>query len=440
MTIAEKPLRGETDAGPSRLRPWRTRSWPGRLVPALLRENQAFRRFFAGQAVSLVGDQVALIALPLVGVLVLHAGAAQMGYLTTAALVPNLLFSLHAGAWVDRRGRRRQVMLAADVGRAAALLSIPVAYAFGALTIEQLYAVGFVEGLLSVFFYVAYSTLLVALVPRERFVEAHSLLNGNRALSFVGGPSLGGVLVQAFSAPAAILVDAVSFLVSAFSLSTISPAEPPTEPAQRGHLRAGASYIRRSPVIRASLLGTATINFFNFVFQALVILYVNRYLGIGPGALGAVVGIAAVGAVLGSVVTGRIGRRIGIGPAFALGCLLFPAPLVLVPLAGGPHWLVIGCVTAAELCSGFGVMVLDIAGGAIKAAVVPDRLRARVSGAYMLVNYGVRPLGALAGGLLGAEIGVRTTLWIATTGAIAGVLWLLPSPIMKLRELPEQAD
>jgi predicted MFS family arabinose efflux permease len=94
----------------------------------------------------------------------------------------------------------------------------------------------------------------------------------------------------------------------------------------------------------------------------------------------------------------------------------------------------------AEFFSGFSVMLLDITGGAIKAAVVPDRLRARVSGAYMLVNYGVRPLGALAGGLLGAEIGVRSTLWIATVGAIAGVLWLLPSPIMKMRELPEAVE
>jgi MFS family permease len=411
-----------------------------RFIPALLRENVPFRRFFAGQFVSLVGDQVSLIALPLVGVLVLHAGPAQMGYLTTAALVPNLLFSLHAGAWVDRRGRRRQVMLAADVGRAALLLSIPVAYALDRLTIEQLYVVGFLSGTLSVFFYVAYSALFVALVPRDRYVEGQSLMNGSRALSFVGGPSFGGVLVQAFSAPVALLVDGFSFLVSAFSLTRISPEEPATEPAEHGHLRAGASYIRHSPVIRASLLGTATINFFNFVFFALVILYANQYLHIQPGALGAVLAVASLGAVIGSVVTARIGRRIGIGPAFVLGCFVFPAPLVLFPLAGGPHWLVVVCVTVGEFLSGFGVMLLDITGGAIKAAIVPDRLRSRVAGAYMLVNYGVRPLGALAGGLLGAEIGVRNTLWIATVGAIAGVLWLLPSPIMKMRELPEAAE
>jgi MFS family permease len=413
---------------------------PARYLPPLLRQNVEFRRFFAGQFVSLVGDQVSMIALPLVGILVLHAGAAQMGYLTTASLLPNLIFSLHAGAWVDRRGRRRHVMLAADVGRAALLFSIPVAYGLGVLTIEQLYVVGFLEGTLSVFFYVAYSALFVALLPREKYIEGNQLLNGSRALSFVAGPSLGGVLVQAFSAPIALWADAVSFLASAFSLSRIDPVEPPTEPAESGHLRAGASYIRHSPIVRASLLSTATINFFNFVFFALVILYANTYLHIQPGALGAVIAVASIGALIGSVVTGRIGRRIGIGPAFVLGCFLFPTPLVLIPLASGPHWLVIVCVTVAEFFSGFGVMLLDITGGAIKAAVVPDRLRSRVSGAYMLVNYGVRPLGALMGGLLGAEIGVRNTLWIATVGAIAGVLWLLPSPIMHMRELPETTE
>jgi MFS family permease len=415
--------------------PWARRRLPG--VPPLLRENVAFRRFFTGQAVSLVGDQITLIALPLVGVLVLHAGAAQMGYLTTAALVPNLLFSLHAGVWVDRRGRRRQVMLATDLARAALLGSIPVAYALDLLTIEQLYVVGFLQGALSVFFFVAYSTLFVSLVPRERYVEANSLLHGSRALSFVAGPSFGGLLVQILSAPAALVADAISFLASAFSLSRISPAEPPTEAAERGHVQAGLRYIRRSPVVLASLLATATINLFNFVFWALFILYATRSLHVRPGALGLVLGAASVGGVIGSLVTGRIGRRIGIGPAFVLGCVLFPVPLVLVPLANGPRWVVLGCLFLAEFFSGLGVMILDIAGGSIKAALVPDRLRARVSGAYMLVNYGVRPVGAFAGGLLGSTIGLRPTLWIASVGAIAGVLWLLPSPIMRMRELPE---
>jgi len=410
-------------------------AWAHRL-PGILMERD-FRRFWLGETVSLVGDQITLIALPLVGVLALHADAAEMGYLGAAALLPNLLFSLHAGAWLDRRGRRRQAMIATALGRAALLTTIPVAYALGVLTLAQLYVVSFLVGTLSVLFFVAYSTLFVSLVPRERYLEGNSLLNGSRAFSFVAGPSVGGLLVQAFSAPGALVADALSFLVSAFSLTSIDPVEPPTEEARRGHVKAGIRYIRRSPIVRASLLATATINFFNFVFWALYFLYATKTLGVGAGLLGLVLGAAAVGGVIGSLLTGRISRRIGVGPAFVAGAVLFPAPLVLVPLAGGAEWTIVALLFAAEFLSGFGVMVLDIAAGSIKAALVPDRLRARVAGAYMVVNYGVRPIGALVGGALGTWIGLRPTLWIASVGAVAGVLWLLPSPLMRLRELPE---
>lgn len=405
-------------------------------IPAVLR-GRDFRQFWLGETVSLLGDQVSYIAVPLVGVLVLHASAAEMGYLGAALLVPNLLFSLHAGAWVDRHGHRRQVMIATALGRAALLASVPIAYAFDALTLAQLYAVSFAVGTLSVFFFVSYSTLFVSLVPRERYLEASSLLNGSRAFSYVGGQSLGGLLVQALSAPGALVADAVSYLFSALTLKSISPVEPPTETAERGHLRAGARYIFHSKIIRASLLATTTINFFNFVFWALFILYATRELGVRPGVLGLVLGAGAAGSVIGSLVTGRISRRIGIGPAFIVGCVLFPAPLVLVPLAGGSSWKILALLFLAEFFSGLGVMILDIASGTIKAALIPDRLRARVSGAYMVVNYGVRPLGALLGGALGTWIGLQPSLWIATVGAIAGVFWLLPSPVMRLRELPE---
>jgi len=188
------------------------------------------------------------------------------------------------------------------------------------------------------------------------------------------------------------------------------------------------------------LLATATINLFNFVFHALFILYAVRSLHVRPGTLGLVLGAAAVGGVIGSTITGRLGRWIGIGPAFVLGCILFPAPLVLVPLAGGPHWLVLAMLFLAEFGSGLGVMILDISAASIRAALVPDRLRSRVSGAYMVVNNGVRPIGALAGGLLGSTIGLRPTLWIAVVGAIAGFLWLLPSPLPKMRELPQPVE
>jgi MFS family permease len=411
---------------------------PHRLLglPAVLRERD-FRRFWLGETVSLFGDQITMIALPLVAVLSLDASAAQMGFLGATALVPNLLFSLHDGAWVDRRGRRRQTMIFTALGRGALIATIPLAYAIGVLSLAQLYVVAFLVGTLSVLFFVSYSTLFVSLVPRSGYLQANSLLNGSRALSFVGGTALGGVLVQLLSAPGALVADSLSFVASALSLKSISPAEPPTEPATEGHLKAGMRYIAGSPIVRASLLSTATINFFNFVFWALFLLYATRTLDVRPGLLGLVLGAASVGGVIGSLLTGRLSRRIGVGPAFAVGCVLFPAPLVLVPLAGGSELSVLAFLFAAEFLSGLGVMVLDITGASIKAALVPDRLRARISGAYMVVNYGVRPIGSLVGGALGTWIGLRPTLWIASVGAIAGVLWLLPSPILRLRELPE---
>jgi MFS family permease len=400
------------------------------MLPRILRENRPFRVYFAGQAISLVGDQITLIALPLVGVLVLHASPAEMGYLTTAALLPNLLFSLHAGAWVDRRGRRRQTMIAADIARAGLLATIPIAYAFDALTFAQLYAVGFLIGVASVLFNVSSSTLFISLVPRDRFVEANALENGSRAASYVGGPSIGGLLVQIASAPATLVADALSFLASALTLARIKPVEPEVEPVERGHLTAGMRYVLGSPVIRPGLAAVTTINFFNFIFFALFTLFAIRYLHVQPGVLGIVLGAGAVGGVLGAFLTGRIVRAIGVGPACILGCILFPA-------AGGPRWLVLGCLFLAEFGSGFGVMLLDISYGSISAALVPPRLRARVSGAFNVVNYGVRPIGAFVGGVLGSAIGVRATLWIAVLGAIAGFVFLLPSPLRTMRELPE---
>jgi predicted MFS family arabinose efflux permease len=331
-------------------------------------------------------------------------------------------------------------MITTDLGRALLLGSIPVAYAFDALTFPHMLVVAFCMGTLSVLFNVSFSAFYPALVPRERLVESGSLLHGSRALSYVAGPTIGGLLVQAFSAPVTLVVDACSYVVSALFLGRVDVEEPATEPPGKGHVVAGVRWVFGNPIVRAALGATATINFFNFAFFALFILYATTSLDVAPGTLGLVLGAGAVGGVLGAVVTGRVTRRIGVGPAFALGCVVFPAPLLLVPLAEGPQWVILACLFLAEFGSGLGVMMLDISGGAIAYAVVPDRLRSRVSGAYMVVNYGVRPLGALVGGALGSWIGLRETLWVATTGALAGILWLLPSPILRLRELPGAAS
>jgi MFS family permease len=410
------------------------------VIPPILNENKNFRRYFIGQSASMLGDQVSLIALPLTAVLALHATPGQMGALTTAYLIPNLLFSLHAGVWVDRRGRRRQTMLATDILRGVFIATIPIAYAFGELTWPQLYIVAFATGSLSVLFYVAYGAFFQVVVEREDYVQANSLIHGSRAFSFLAGNSMGGVLVQVFRGPYALGLDAISFFWSAFFLGRIDAEEPPGTPPESGSLLSGVRWIRGNAIIRAELLGVATLNLFNFMYFALFVLYATRSLEVQPAALGLVLGAASVGTLLGSVVTARISRRFGVGPAFIAGCFLFPAPLILVPAAGGPHWLVLAFLFVAEFTSGIGLMLLDIMAGTISAATVPTALRSRVSGAFMVVNYGVRPLGTTLGGILGATIGVRPTLWIATVGALLGLLWYIPSPIPQLRDMPEMAE
>ena len=409
------------------------------MIPPILHENRNFRRYFIGQSISMLGDQVSLIALPLTAVLALHATPGQIGALLTVALIPNLLFSLHAGVWVDRRGRRREVMIATDIGRGLVIATVPMAYAFGHLTWAQLYVVGFLSGTLSVFFFVAYGAFFQVVVPREDYVAANSLIHGSRAFSFLAGTSLGGVLVQLVRGPYALALDALSFAFSAIFLGRIDAEEPPGAPHESAGLMSGVKWIRHNAVIRAELLGVATLNLFNFMFFALFLLYATRELGVRPATLGLVLGAASIGTLSGSFVTARIARRIGVGPTFIVGCFLFPAPLILVPAAGGPYWFVLTLLFVSEFMSGVGLMLLYIMAGSIMAGTVPTALRSRVSGAFMVVNYGVRPLGTTLGGILGTVIGVRSTLWIATVGALLGLAFLFPSPIPKLRDVPSEA-
>jgi MFS family permease len=408
-----------------------------------LRRQPEFLKLWSAQSISQIGDQITYLALPLVAVLTLDASAAQMGLLTAAELMPHLLFSLAAGVWIERRANRRRLMIAADLARALLLVSVPVAAAFELLTFPQLYVVGFLAGTFAVLFDISWATLFVSIVPRRDVVDANSKLSASRALSFVTGPSLAGFLVQLLTAPVTLLVDAVSFIGSALFLSRIRAEEPPVaEDGREGiwqSLRGGLRFVFGDEVIRPELLCTATINLFNFVFHAIFILYATKQLGVDPALLGLVLGAGAVGGIAGAFIAVRVERLIGIGPAFTLGCVLFPLPLVLVPLASGTETQVAIMLGVAELFSSVGVMILDVNGGSLMYLRTPDRLRSRMSGTYRFVNYGVRPLGALLGGALGTAIGLQTTLWIGVVGALGGVLWLVFSPIPRLREAPAEA-
>jgi MFS family permease len=416
-----------------------TSTAPRRLVPALLRDT-VFRRYWSASTVSMVGDQVTTVAVPLTAVLSLHAGAAAMGYLTALEWLPSLLFGMHAGAWADRHGRRRQLMIACDLGRFLLLATVPVCWALGVLTLWQLFAVVFAAGALSILFNVADATMFVSIVEPAQYVDGQSLLYGSRAMSFLVGPSVGGLLTQLLTGPFAIVADALSFLGSAFFLRRIDPVEPPADEGKGGATE-GLRFIARSPVVRASLIGVAVVNFFNLMFFALMMLYAVRVLHVGAGLLGVVLGCGAVGGLLGAALTKAIAARIGVGLAYVAGAFAFTAPLALVPLAPvpagpGTDWAVVLMLFGAEFLSGFGVMVLDISIGAIFASVIPDTVRSRVSGAFSAINYGTRPLGALLGGLLGSTAGLRPALWVAVIGGVVGAALLVPSPLPRFR-LPD---
>ncbi|MFI7081749.1 MFS transporter [Micromonospora sp. NPDC049903] len=405
-------------------------------IPRLLRET-AFRRYWSAQTVSLFGDQITMLAVPLLALLAVGAGPAEMGYLTAASLLPNLFFSLPAGAWVDRYPHRRRVMIVTDLGRAGLLLAVPVLWWADMLGLLLLCAVAFLVGTLSVFFEVAHQSLFAALVRRADYVDANSLVNGSRAMTHVAGPSIGGVLVQVLTAPFALLSGVVTYLVSAAFLSRTRVTEHSVRSDSARGMAAGVRYVARSAVLRATLLGTTTLNLFNFMFAALFVLYVTTELGVSPGMLGLVIGAGAVGGLLGAAVTGPVSRRIGIGPAVLLGFVVFPAPLLLVPLAAGPQPVVLAMLFAAEFVSALGVMILDIAVGSVQIAATPVAMLAVVSGFRRTVNHGIRPIGALVGGALGATLGVRPALWIAALGALLGVLWVVFSPLRTMRALPE---
>jgi len=425
----------ETEKAPPAGRQW---------IPGLLRETQ-FRRFWIGQSISLFGDQVTALALPVVAVLSLGAQAEQMGLLTAVGLLPHLLFSLPAGVWLDRVQTRRRLMILMDLGRAAAIAFVPIAFFLGWLTLPVLFVVAFIVGTLSVVFDISWNTLYVAVARRDQYIEANALMNGSRSVATVAGPALGGILIQFIGAAFALLADAVSFVGSAFFLGRITAKEPPIEhdPGSiRNQLTAGMSFIARDPIIRPGLVSVATLNFFNFCFSALLYLYVLDILGVEPGVLGLALGAGAVGAMLGALVANRIGRRLGLGRAFALGLILFPAATILVPIASpdAPMPVILALLFLSEFGAGFGVMILDINAGAMLIARTPDRIRGRANGAFRFINMGIRPIGAVVGGFLGAAVGVREALFFVTIAQLSGVLWLVGSPILALRDLPEAGE
>jgi MFS family permease len=400
--------------------------------------DRGFLRFWGGQTLSQFGDRISELALPLIAVTLLNASTAEVAALTALVWGPNLLAIL-LGAWVDQQRRKRRIMVVADVVRAAALVTLPAAYLLGTVTLGHLYLVAVVIGTAGVLFNTAYASFFARLVPRTAYIDANSKLGASRSVSHVAGPAVGGALVQVLTAPVALLADALTFLLSALLIGRIRVDEPApageTGPSMLTRAREGLCFVVGHPILRASLGCCTTVNFFTFIAYGLTVLFASRELGLSAGAIGLAFGIGATGSVLGAFLAPRISRRIGVGPTIATGVVLFAAPIALIAAAGGPVWARVGMLATAEFVSGFGVMLLDVNLNSLQTTVVPDDMRSRVSGAFSSVNYGVRPLGALVGGLLGTYAGMRPSLLIAAVGGTLSVVWLLTSPIVRVRSL-----
>jgi len=396
-----------------------------------------FVKLWSGQTISELGSRITREGLPLTAVLVLHAGTVQMGLLTALGGASVLVFGLIAGVWVDRL-RRRPLLIATDLGRALILGSIPLAAVAGVLKMGQLYAVAALAGILTVFFDVAYQSYLPALVEREQILEGNSKLALSASIAEIAGPGVTGVLVQAITAPIAILFDALSFLVSALMVGLIRKPEPPAlrEPEHLvAETLAGLRFIFRHPVLRPLGLRWAT-TFLSMGFLGpLYVLYAIQVLHLKPAMLGVVIALGGVGAMVGSVVAPRLVRRFGLGPIFVGSALVHGATSLFIPLAGwtgAPMAFAVGCLMAPQLFGDMAFMVYYINELSLRQTVAPEEVLGRVNAGMQLLARGIWPLGALLGGWLAAVLGVRTTLVVAAAGVLLSTLWLLAPPVRRL--------
>ncbi|MFN8500273.1 MFS transporter [Kouleothrix sp.] len=402
--------------------------------------HRDFMRLWIGQTVSQLGSTISREALPYTAILALHASPLQMGLLGAAGTAPLLLLGLFAGVWADRV-RRRPLMIAADLIRALLLLSIPLAYALGWLRIGQLYVVAALAGTLTVFFDVAYHALLPALVEREHLVEANSKLGISDALSEIGGPTLGGALVQLISGPLTLLLDALSFLFSAAMLLRIGAREPaPARPAEREHvgrdLAAGLRFVWASPLLRAIALSSAVRNFFGWFFGAIYGLYAIRVLGFGTATLGVVVACGGIGALLGALLAAPASRRLGVGPALLAALLVGTLGPGMIWLAGAAPALALPLMVASQIVGDAAMAIATINQLSLRQASAPDHMLGRVSASMQVLGEGVGTLGLLAGGALAELIGLHATAGVAALGIAAAALLALASPLRRQRELP----
>ncbi|MGC4055636.1 MAG: MFS transporter [Paludibaculum sp.] len=397
---------------------------------------------WAGQAISQIGSNITSVGLPLTAVVVLKASPLQMGFLAGASALPVLALGLIAGAWADRL-RRRPILIAADLGRAVVLGLIPLAAVLHRLRIEHLYMAAAASGLLTVLFDVSYQAYLPSLVSRENLLEGNSKLAATESFAEVVGPGFTGILVQLMTAPMAILIDAGSFVCSAFSVWLIRRPEP--KPSQQQvpqiwrEILEGLRAVWRNRLLRA-LAGRATTGAFFLGFgSSLYFLFVMRELGLSAALVGVIISAGGSCGLLGAVVTQRLVARFGVGAALIGSSLLIGLAMLLVPLAHGSATVCAAFLVASQV-GDLAWPVYLINDRSLRQATTPDEFLGRVNSALHLMYHGALPLGALTGGAVAQVMGVRSTLFAGALGFLLSSLWLICSPARRLSVLPPAAD
>jgi MFS family permease len=399
--------------------------------------DRGFVKLWAANGISQLGTQVTLLALPLAALYVLKAGTLGVALLRSFAVLPFLVFSLPAGVWIDRL-RRRPLMIVADVGRALAIVSIPVTYWFGHLTLVQLYVVSGVHGLLSVIFDVSYLSFLPTLVGREQLGEANSKLLGTAAVSQLAGPTLAGGLVATLGAPVAVLADAASFALSGAFVGAIRNREPRPEPSHtraRAELLEGLRYVFSQPYLRTLVIWFSVANLFNSALFALMIVYFVRYLHLGAATIGWATALVNVGFIAGAFANRKIVQRFAIGPVIAYSALI--SPLLLLTIPGAPRAFPLPVLVIGGALGTFFGFLENVNQLTLRQAITPHRLLGRMNAVTRFMYWGTMPIGSALGGVIAQSFGLRATLFGAVVGSALTGIPIFLSPIRKLRGLPE---
>jgi MFS family permease len=409
------------------------------------RRRRDFNRLWLGQSISAFGTQVTTLALPLTAVLYLHATATQIGLLGAARELPVLGLMLFFGVVVDRM-RRRPLMIGADLGRAVAIGTVPILAWLGHLHMSELYLVALVVGCLAVVFSLAYQAYLPTLVGPDRLLAGNSRLQSTQSLSDVAGPGLAGLLVQLVRAPFALLADALSFLVSAWSVAVIRTPEPAVEhepaAADGGLARRvfadildGLRFTITHALLRSIAGAAAVFNVFASIMLTIFVVYAARVSHMSASEIGAVFAGFGVGGLVAATLLDRALSRVGPGRLLLGGYVIGAAAIVSLPFVGGSATTRTIIFAAVFFIAGCAIVAANIVEMTIRQAATPNAVQGRVAAGFGFLIGALTPIAAVVAGVLGDHIGLRATLFVASAGVPLSLPWIMFSKLRRIESL-----